>query len=477
MLSNLNKNSNLYIIIILLGFVLSAILSSYYVVKYDKYNENGYDHQLIKDETYYHWIEGAKIAKNVKSGENFFLSGDITFTKPLHQRIIGLYALVTGHNIIDQWEKEKPRVSLGGKLPFLIFQAFLYFCSLFYFAKKLIKVIPKNSFLFVILFLSLELTIFQYHSSFWTESIYFSFQLIVFGMLLEKKANFSHNLIIGILVGLAFLQRSGGIFYVVPILVCYFFLFRNKIIKPFLGIVIGYTIIVILIGSYNYYKTNVFYVFPSEGKYVPYNYFSTKIIAEKFNLSEKETKQYEFTKTIEWAKKNKIKFNDQFDIKKLNSILDFRSYFLNEVEKNKFFDYLNYRQYEILLRYPILTIKKVIENTMHFVVLNPTFNHYYNEYRGKNPQIEFVYTEKHKNLIPFRIIYSLIVYFFSFLGFVYLISKKKFYELSLITFSILYYVIIFGWYGKTRLYVPSLIYLSVFFGLGLDIFINKLRNR
>ena len=101
MLSNLNKNSNLYIIIILLGFVLSAILSSYYVVKYDKYNENGYDHQLIKDETYYHWREGAKIAKNVRGGENFFLSGDITFTKPLHQRIIGLYALVTGYNIVD----------------------------------------------------------------------------------------------------------------------------------------------------------------------------------------------------------------------------------------------------------------------------------------------------------------------------------------------------------------------------------------
>lgn len=483
MTSNLYKKFDLYILIILLGLILSATLSYYYVQTYDKYKENNHSHQLIKDETYYHWREGAKIANEVRKGKNFFLAGDITFTKPLHQRIVGLYALLTGYDLIDEekykpFDKDFPRVNLGGKLPFLIFQSFVYFCSLFYFAKKLIKIIPKNSFLFVILFLSFELTIFQYHSSFWTESIYFSFQLIIFGMLLDRNKNFIYNLIIGILIGFAFLQRSGAIFYIVPILICYSFLFKKKIIRPFFGIVIGFSIIAILIGFYNLYKTKVFYVYPSEGKYSIHTYFSVGIIEKQFNFSLDEAKQFEVDKVIEWAKKNNIKFNNQFDRKKIKSASEFRSYFLNEVDKNKYFDYLNYRQFEILFKNPILTLKKTIENTLHFVILNPTYNHYYNAYRGKkNTKVNFINSETHKKFIPIRITYSLIIYFLSFLGFIYLFKKKNFYELSLITLSILYYILLFGWYGKTRLFVPSLIYLSVFFGLGLDVFITYLKNK
>ena len=45
--------------------------------------------------------------------------------------------------------------------------------------------------------------------------------------------------------------------------------------------------------------------------------------------------------------------------------------------------------------------------------------------------------------------------------------------------SILYYYLISGWYGKTRLFVPNLIYLSIFFGHGIDYiqsFIKKFKN-
>ena len=366
---------------------------------------------------------------------------------------------------------------MGGKLPFLILQSFIYFCSLFYFSKSLIKVVPEKSFFYIILFLSIELTIFQYHSSFWTESIFFSLQLIIFGKLLEKKKNLFHNFVIGILVGLAFLQRSGAIFYIFPILICYSFLFKRFFLKPFLGIIIGYSLISILIGIFNYYKTNVFYIYPSEGKYSIHTYFSTDIIAKKYDLSFEEAKIYEVEKAIEWAEKNKIIFNDQFDLNKFKSTLELRPYFINEVDKNKFFNYVNYRQFQILLNNPILTFKKVLKNTIHFVVLNPTFNHFYNEHRGKNESRKsFINTDTHKKLIPYRIVYSLVIYFFSILGFYYLFKRKKFFELSLITLSILYYVGLFGWYGKTRLYVPSLIYLSVFFGIGLNIFIDYLRN-
>ena len=101
-----NKNQTLYLIIIFFGFFLSVLISSYYVSNYDKYKKNGYEHQLIKDETYYHWRQGDIIAKDVKNGKNFFLAGDVTFTKPLHQRIVALYSLITGYELTSKKDND-----------------------------------------------------------------------------------------------------------------------------------------------------------------------------------------------------------------------------------------------------------------------------------------------------------------------------------------------------------------------------------
>jgi len=49
--------------------------------------------------------------------------------------------------------------------------------------------------------------------------------------------------------------------------------------------------------------------------------------------------------------------------------------------------------------------------------------------------------------------------------------------LLLLTLSILYYTIILGWTGMTRLFVPNLIYLSFFFGNGLVLLINQLKKK
>ena len=468
------KNKNFFIIIIFLGFCFSVILSSYYVIKYDKYVKGSdIEHQLIKDETFYHWSYGAKIANEVRQGKNFFLAGGVTFTKPLQQRIIALYSLVTGYELIDL-EKKNLRVTLGGKIPYLIIQGLIYFLSLLFFAKKLLKTIPNYAFLYVICFLSFEFTIFQYHSSFWTESIYFSLQLIIFGMLLEKKTSFYYNLIIGLLLGFLFLQRTAGVFYIFPILLCSFFLFRKKIIPVFFGIVTGFIIIVTLLGLYNQYQTNKFYIFPLEGKYSLYSYFAVpKVLSKKLNVSTSEALKQDSEKMIDWIRKNNIELNSTLE--NISSPTMLKNYFKNEVDKIKFLNKLSSRSHEILLDNPILTIKAIIENTLHLIILNPVHNHYYNESRGKN-KIGFINTDTHKKLIPYRIVYTLIIYLFCLIGFISLYKQKKFYELSLVTLSVLYYVALFGWYGKTRLYVPSLIYLSVFFGVGLNVFINYLKK-
>jgi|TARA_B110000438_G_C15812664_1_gene650392 hypothetical protein len=468
----------LYLFIILLGFFLSIILSSYYVNKYDKYNSDNYTHQLLKDETYYHWHQGAKIVKDVENGKNFFLAGDVTFTKPLQQRIYAIYSLITGYNLIDKWEPVA-RINLGGKLPYLIFQALVYFLSLFYFSKKIKKIFSKKIVFLIISFLALEPTIFQYHSSFWTESIYFSLQIIVFGMLLDKSINFKNNLIIGIFLGIAFLQRSAGLYYLFPIFIFYIFLFRKNFLIPFLSTTLGFSIILILIGSYNQYKTKVFYIVPPESTYTIHQYFANDILRIKLNLTQQEAAEYEIDLVNDWIKKNNIKLNQKVlndENYKQTNVLNFRELFVNGSDKDKFYEYLNKRQFEILFNYPLVALKELTTRYLHFIVLNPTFNHYYNSFRNVNSDSEFHLSKTHKSWIPFRIIYTLVIYSFCLIGILELLKRRKFYELSLIILSVMYYIILLGWFGKTRLYVPSLIYLSIPFGVGLDMIINKYKN-
>ena len=83
-------------ILIFLGLISSIILSSYYIIKYDKYRDNGHSHVMLKDETLLHWHKGAKIVEDVKRGKNFFLSGDPIFAKPLPQRLVAIYSLLSG---------------------------------------------------------------------------------------------------------------------------------------------------------------------------------------------------------------------------------------------------------------------------------------------------------------------------------------------------------------------------------------------
>ena len=65
---------------------------------------------MLKDETLLHWHKGAKIVEDVKKGKNFFLSGDAIFSKPLPQRLVAIYSLLSGHEIIEEWEPNKPRL-------------------------------------------------------------------------------------------------------------------------------------------------------------------------------------------------------------------------------------------------------------------------------------------------------------------------------------------------------------------------------
>ena len=93
---------------------------------------------------------------------------------------------------------------------------------------------------------------------------------------------------IGILVGVLFLQRSVAIFYLMPIIIYFIFSYKRKSIKPIIASIIGYSLIVFLLGIYNYKKTDIFYIYPSEGKRDIYAYFAIPLLAQKEKISEKD---------------------------------------------------------------------------------------------------------------------------------------------------------------------------------------------
>ncbi len=333
--------------LIFLGFISSIVLSNYYLVKYDKYVDDGNSHVMIKDETLRIWHQGAKIVEDVKSGKNFFLSGDIVYTKPLPERIVAIYSLLSGHEIIDEW-KPNIKIKLGGKLPFLIIQSLVYYLALVYLVLKISKIFPIENCFYIVFFLAFEHTIFQYHSSFWSESFYFTLQILILGLLFNNSYKISDNLFVGMLVGILFLQRSVAIFYLMPIIIYFIFSFRSKSIKLIVASIIGYTLIIFLIGIYNYKKTDVFYFFPSEGKTNLYVYFAIPVLAQKEKISETEIQKKEIQKTYKWLKDNNIKLKVGFDLVNMTGVLNFTPFIKDEKTKIKFYDYMNKRQYKII---------------------------------------------------------------------------------------------------------------------------------
>lgn len=458
--------------IILISFILSVLLSFFYIYEYDMYQLDQSTHVMLKEETYYHWFKAAVIIEQIKNGTFFFIAGEEMFTKPLPQRLVAVYSYIANFDIVSDWEENK--ISIGNKLPFLITQSLIYYSSIFIFFKQISKYFQTNISIIIIFFLCLEPTLFQYHSSFWTESVYFSIQILLLSVMISQSKNNTKFIFIGILLGLLFIQRSAGIFYIFLVIAYYFLTLESEKYKKIALITISYLFICSILGFHNFKRAGIFYVMPTEGKYGMYKYFAKNILSKSEKISVDEINKKEVKKSLIWIKKNMPEINYQ-DYNLINSPIEIALEIKNEKDKIKFYGYLNKRSYEILLDNPTLTLKEVFRGFIHFSVLNPFFVFYdYEYYKNYSSSIigDFVYSKEHKKLIPIRVIYTSIIFLICFIGLIECLKKNLKLSLLLI-FSIMYYYLILGWYGKTRLFVPCLIYLSVFFGLGLNFILNK----
>ena len=92
------SKSSIYLTIIV-AFLASAILSSHYILKYDrlKNSTNDYrEHAMIKSAVANHWIGADWLLKDIKSGKNYFASGKEHYDEFLPSRLLVLYYYITG---------------------------------------------------------------------------------------------------------------------------------------------------------------------------------------------------------------------------------------------------------------------------------------------------------------------------------------------------------------------------------------------
>ena len=463
------------IIIIIFSFFLSIIISNYNLKNYDKLVSEGDTnyHQMIKYDVLRYLSHGAEIKKDIENNINFFETGRENFTKYLPPRIAALVFSIFDIELYkDNASKE---INTGVYKPYLYIQCVVYFLSIlvFYFLTK--NSLNKKMLFFTILFLSIEPTIFQYHSTFWSESYFFSFQIIILGLILCSKKNNIIFFFIGFFLGLLTLQKQYAIFYIVPILIYFsFFNNRNKVVSLSI-LILGFLITQLFIGYNNLKRSGVFYVLANDNNIAIHLDLVPKVINNIKNYSGNEFVEYEGEVMRKWMIENNINFDDNSEALKDNKhFMHYRESIIDEADKLKFDSKIRSRTIDYFKEYPREFLLTIIKNGVHIILLNPY--HIYSDHNFKSGEV-YYFSQKHDDLVPYRILYTFIIYSFCLYGLYLFVVEKNYKILLILTLSILYFYLTSFWHGNTRYFVPGFLYFALFFGKSLEkIFDRNLRN-
>ena len=442
-----------FVILICVSFILSSYLSFNYIKKYDNYSEyKAGKHPMLKVAVENHYLEASKVVKVLKkvsvSSNKKNLSDEF-----LPGKVLGLYFFLVGE---DLYEGEFIKID-NGKFLYLVLKSFLYYLIVFILYKKIIKIFPKNICFFIILFLCLSPDIFQYHSSFWNESLFFSFQIILLFLLIEFKKSFLHNFFLGISTCSLYLISQEYFFYIFIILLYYLFISFNRkyfLYKSMLSFIIGYFMLFFSVSYVNQAKTGTYTDGLSGLKTAPYIYIVPQTLSNVKNKDLSLIIDELKNEDMIWAKKNNLNI-----IKTNNLILKFDDN--NFKVLNKYHNYIFLKSIKIILKnYPTI-ISMYFKKSFHLVTLNPFYIKYFYEYDGKG---EFLKTETHQKNIPIRITYSIIFYLFILIGFFKSVKNMKPELIFILTISILYIFLVMTLLASPRYFTPALIFMSPFFG-------------
>ena len=451
----MSSSKKVYLILIL-GFFLSLSYSFYNLSEFDNLHPQKKNHPMVRGDINLIWKEAETFKRDFfQYDKSYFTSGKEYTRTYLPSKIIAIYSKITNYELYEDFEKNV--VKEGGKHLYLFLQSILFYISLLFFYLKL-KVFINNEKLsiYVISFLSLEPTILQWHSTFFTESIYFSLQIIFLSILIDTNNSHLKFLKLGIIIGLMFFQKTVSIFLII-LVILYFLInkFDKKIVNTFI-LIFTYLFFLIFLGLNNYKKAGIFYILPLQTKDAHYTLLVPQIFAKKDKSS--EYYDYKYLTEKKWKNSNNFKKNDFKDLYKFYKFK--QSEALKKILENKLF-----------------VIKIYFKKTLHHLLLNPVQTFYWHEYNKNDYKIEYHLSKDKEKWLTFRFFYSFLIFSTIFFGLIRILKfsiNLKFHFLILV--CVIYYSIMLGWVGNTRYFMPSMIFLSLFFGQGI-IAIEKLFNQ
>ena len=448
-------------IIIFFGFLINVIISSYYIQNYNSYEkidtDNEFRHNLIKGVIENHWIKGHKLKEDINSGKNFFTSGETYNRHYLPGIIFYIYSKVSGDELLEK-EKNKTEITKSNKKFFYLLFQNLFYCFALIFLTNSLQGTYSNRFIIIfVTILAFEPTINQWHNSFYQSSIFTSFQILLISFLLKDNFQKKDLVLIGLLLGLLFAQRSAAVFYYYLIII-YFLFFQNKNRFKVVGIVtLSYLSIIFFILAHNYYRSGLIYITPLDQRTALHVHLEPLILSDTLEKDELADINYKMDKILDdWKKQRNLNLEKESDLL-------------------VFYDEMKKRSIISILSNPIKTSKIVLSKTFHSGLLDPVHVYFFHttEYEGVN---SYYGSKLHKSIVKYRLVYSILIYLIVIYGFFNSVKSIKKKYIFLITFSYLYFLLILGWTGSTRYYASCLPFLFFFLSIGIESLIKKIKN-
>ena len=463
-------NNKKIIFFITLSFFLSIIISLNFVNKLDVYESDGLDHHIIKGDIDTIWSKGAKFKNDLILGESFLVSGAEMLRSYLPPRLIGLFSIIFDYELLTN-DEDLTKISIGfTKFYYLLFQSLIFYVTIYYFHQKLLHISKNNKVSFAtILFLCFCPNIFIYNSSFHTESIFFSIQLLLLALLAFPRQSIFYNLIIGVVVSLLFLQKTVGIFYIILVIGYLSIIYKKKSFKLIPFVILIYVFTLTSIGYGNYKRMGVFYFMPTQGNDAVHHYLAENILRDSQKFSNNEVSQKIYNDLNNWKVENGIK-----NIVVNKNPLKISENNIEEQNRLKINKFKKDYTLDLIKEYPISTFKIMTWKALQSLILDPVyiFHYHFNEQDLKQKPQWYMKKSYSNFWTPIKIVYSILIYFIILLGFFYSLRRLELtFNLLLIT-SALYMFLMLGWVGNHRYLLPSLIYLSIYFGYGLQYLFN-----
>ena len=163
------------------------------------------------------------------------------------------------------------------------------------------------------------------------------------------------------------------------------------------------------------------------------------------------------TKKVSWINKNKLNV-------------------YKEIDRLQIYNYQQKVAFKTILDNPLISFKVIVNKSLHFFVIDPV-THVYYFHRWNTDYGDFYNSDLQKKWVLPRIIYSIFIYFFCFMGVLNVYKKKEYKHILIyISLSIIYFTAVQSWYGGTRYFAPILIYLSFPFSFGFTFLIKNCKK-